>query len=275
LISDILRARPAPRRRRRDLHRRAAQWFQSNGMPLESMRSAVAGELWPLAAAIVLATRREAAGDHEAALTGLRGQGDLARWGPPPGLRERLMITEAALLASAGDGAAARQLLERMGRATTDEGTLAEARVHLLLGDPSTAAAIRERASRAVHARGQVTAAVLDTLLAVAGGHEDRAVDLLEDALVAAVPWSLRRPFLADSGTLRPLLERRIERGTPCRRLRSTSSSGCPTCLLPSPKSGARSPIRSPNGSGRCCGTWRARCRTPRSPLSSTCRTTP
>ena len=50
LISDILRARPAPRRRRRDLHRRAAEWFRSNGMPLEAMRSAVAGELWPLAA---------------------------------------------------------------------------------------------------------------------------------------------------------------------------------------------------------------------------------
>jgi LuxR family maltose regulon positive regulatory protein len=167
-----------------------------------------------LAAAVVLATRREAAGDREAALTGLRGQGDLASWRPPPGLRERWMCTEAALLARAGDGAAARELLERMGRATTKEGMLAAARVHLLLGDRSAAAAIRERASRAVHARGQVTAAVLDTLLAVAGGDEDRAIDRLEDALVAAVPSSLRRPFLADSGTLRPLLERRIERGS-------------------------------------------------------------
>ena len=50
LISDILRARPVPRRRRRDLHRRAAEWFRSNAMPLEAIRSAVAGELWPLAA---------------------------------------------------------------------------------------------------------------------------------------------------------------------------------------------------------------------------------
>ena len=47
LISDILRARPVPRRRRRDLHRRAAEWFRSNAMPLEAIRSAVAGELWP------------------------------------------------------------------------------------------------------------------------------------------------------------------------------------------------------------------------------------
>ena len=49
LISDIVRARPAPRRRRRDLHRRAAEWFQSNGIPLEAVRSAVAGGSgrWP------------------------------------------------------------------------------------------------------------------------------------------------------------------------------------------------------------------------------------
>ena len=70
-----------------------------------------------LAAAIVLAVRREAAGDREAALAGLRAQGDLGGWRPPPGLRERWMLTEAALLARAGDGAAAATLLERMGRA--------------------------------------------------------------------------------------------------------------------------------------------------------------
>ena len=60
LIADILRARPAPRRRRRDLHRRAAEWFRSNGMPLEAIRSAVVGELWPLAA--------DLAGTHALAL---------------------------------------------------------------------------------------------------------------------------------------------------------------------------------------------------------------
>jgi LuxR family transcriptional regulator, maltose regulon positive regulatory protein len=50
LISDILRARPVPRRRRRDGHRRAAEWFRINAMPLEAIRSAVAGEFWPLVA---------------------------------------------------------------------------------------------------------------------------------------------------------------------------------------------------------------------------------
>jgi LuxR family maltose regulon positive regulatory protein len=167
-----------------------------------------------LAAAVVLAARREAAGDREGALRGLRSQGDLASWRPPPGLRERWMVAEAALRARAGDGVAARELLERMGGATTNEGVLASARVHLLLGDLSAAAAIRAGAPRAVHVRGRVTAAVLDTLLAAAAGDEDRAIDRLEDALTAAMPWSLRRPFLAEAGPLRPLLERRIESGS-------------------------------------------------------------
>ena len=167
-----------------------------------------------LAAAVLLATRREAAGDREGALAGLRSQGDLASWRPPPGLRERWVVTEAALLARAGDGGAARELLVRMGRATTDEGVLALARVQLLLGNLSAASDIRAGAARAVHPRGQVTMAVLDTLLAAAGGDEDRAIDRLEDALAAAVPCSLRRPLLAEAGPLRPLLERRIERGS-------------------------------------------------------------
>ena len=126
------------------------------------------------------------------------------------------MVTDAALLARAGDDAAARELLERMGPATTDEGTLAAARVHLLLGDLPTKAAIRASATPAVHVRGRVTTALLDTLLAAATGDEDRAIDRFKDALAAA-PWSLRRPFQAEAGTLRPLLERRIASGSAVR----------------------------------------------------------
>ena len=49
LIADILRARPGGRRERRDLHRRAAEWFRRNDMPLDAIRSAIAGESgrWP------------------------------------------------------------------------------------------------------------------------------------------------------------------------------------------------------------------------------------
>jgi LuxR family maltose regulon positive regulatory protein len=50
LISDLLKARPTSRRTRRDLHRRAAEWYRANGMSLDAIRSAVVGEHWPLAA---------------------------------------------------------------------------------------------------------------------------------------------------------------------------------------------------------------------------------
>jgi LuxR family transcriptional regulator, maltose regulon positive regulatory protein len=40
LIADLLRARPASRRERRDLQRRAAEWFAHNRMPLAAVRAA-------------------------------------------------------------------------------------------------------------------------------------------------------------------------------------------------------------------------------------------
>ena len=167
-----------------------------------------------LAVALILATRRDAAGDREAAITGLRRQAGPDGWRPPPGLGERWVATEAALLARAGAGAAAGELLERIGRPTTAEGMLAVARVHLLLGDLPAAAAIRAAATPARDVRRRVGAAVLDTLLAAAAGDDDQAIHHIEDALTAAMPWSLRRPFLTEPGPLRPLLKRRIEDGS-------------------------------------------------------------
>jgi LuxR family maltose regulon positive regulatory protein len=124
------------------------------------------------------------------------------------------MLTEAALLARAGSGtAAAKLLLQRMGRAVTLEGMIGAARVHLLLGDLEAATTVRASARPADHVRGRATTAVLDALLAAAAGEEDRAGEHLEDALTAAMPSTLRRPFLAEED-LRPLLERRIERGS-------------------------------------------------------------
>lgn len=167
-----------------------------------------------LAAALVLADRREAAGEPEAALAAARDPAGVVGRAPPRGLRERWAATEAALLARAGDGAAAREVLAAMGRATGEDGVLAVARVHLLLGDLPAAAALRATAAPAPHVRGTVTRAVLDTLLAVAAGDPDLAVGHLEDALTAAAPRSLRRPFLAEADMLRPLLARRIESGS-------------------------------------------------------------
>ena len=46
-------AGPAAHRERRDLERRAAEWFSQHAMPLQAISAAVAGELWPLAAQLV------------------------------------------------------------------------------------------------------------------------------------------------------------------------------------------------------------------------------
>jgi LuxR family maltose regulon positive regulatory protein len=167
-----------------------------------------------MAAAIVLANRREAAGDREAALTGLRAQRPPVDWQPPPALRERFMLTEATLYARAKAHDAALGRLEQMGQATTDEGKLTAARVHLLLGDLPTATAIRADVTPPDHVRGHVTTAVLDTLLATAADHEDRASAHLENALVAAARCALRRPFLTDAPLLQPLIKRRVDAGT-------------------------------------------------------------
>jgi LuxR family maltose regulon positive regulatory protein len=53
LLVDLLRARPLPPRRRRDLHRRAAEWFRDHGMPLPAVRAAVEGGIWTLAAELL------------------------------------------------------------------------------------------------------------------------------------------------------------------------------------------------------------------------------
>jgi LuxR family maltose regulon positive regulatory protein len=50
LIADNFRSRPQPRRERQNLQRRAADWHAQHGRPLDAIATAVAGELWPLAA---------------------------------------------------------------------------------------------------------------------------------------------------------------------------------------------------------------------------------
>ena len=53
LIADVLRARITDPRTIRDLHRRAAEWYRRHAMPLEAVRYALRGGLWPLAAEIL------------------------------------------------------------------------------------------------------------------------------------------------------------------------------------------------------------------------------
>ena len=53
LIADVLRTRITQRRMLRDLHRRAAEWYLHQAMPLEAVRYALRGGLWPLAAELL------------------------------------------------------------------------------------------------------------------------------------------------------------------------------------------------------------------------------
>ena len=53
LIADVLRARITRARTLRDLYRRAAEWHLHHLMPLEALRYALRGGLWPLAAELL------------------------------------------------------------------------------------------------------------------------------------------------------------------------------------------------------------------------------
>ncbi|WP_214368806.1 LuxR C-terminal-related transcriptional regulator [Pseudonocardia sp. H11422] len=53
LIADVLRTRISDPRTVRDLHRRAAEWYRMQSMPLDAVRYAVRGGLWSLAADLV------------------------------------------------------------------------------------------------------------------------------------------------------------------------------------------------------------------------------
>jgi LuxR family maltose regulon positive regulatory protein len=162
-----------------------------------------------LAAALVLAAWREAAGDHERALNGLRAtHTQLAPWAPPRGLAEHGMLTEATLLARSGDATAALKVLTALGEPRTEVGAVGLARVRLLLGEIPVAP------PAGPHPRIRLAAYLVDTLAAVAEGAEERALGRLEEALLSAAPHGLRRPFLADAVDLQPRLQQRVERGT-------------------------------------------------------------
>jgi LuxR family maltose regulon positive regulatory protein len=165
--------------------------------------------------ALVRITRRVAVGQHEEALSFLRATlapVDLAAL--PRGLRQSLLVTEATLLARLGDIAGARALLDDLHPPAGSSASLVRARLLLLLGDAAAAAAARRRAEPADHPRARVATGILDSVLALAEHDVERALDRIEDALTAAAPHTLRQPFLWEAAELRPLLERRLERGT-------------------------------------------------------------
>jgi LuxR family maltose regulon positive regulatory protein len=166
-----------------------------------------------LAQSLVLATRRDAGGDTERALAELRAATlRLERWRTPPRpLAEQALLREADLLARAGDARAARALAQRLGPPSTDGGLILAARLHLRLeGADAVAGVVAATTGR--HPRTQTCARIVAALTAAADGDDDGALEHLEDALLAAAPFGLRGPFLAEPELAAPMA-RLVDRG--------------------------------------------------------------
>lgn len=170
-----------------------------------------------LAGALVRSACLEATGDADRALAELRAIGvRLGDWVPPRPLSERWALAEATLLVRTGEADAARALVDRAGPAGaggTGGAALARARLHLNLGDARAAGDVLRRIDTGHHPRSRVGVGIVGALLARTAGDLERALTLVEDALLAAAPFGLRRPFLAEPD-LTDLLARRVERGS-------------------------------------------------------------
>ena len=169
-----------------------------------------------LAAAGFRAARRAAVGDLEQALVGVRAAIDLAERHPiPPPLIDRLLVLQFHLLCRRRDRRGATAALAALRDPDAPEAAMAAARLQLFNDDPFGAERVLASIERTGEpSRLQVSLQVLTALAADARHDADLALDHLENALLAAAPHRLRRPFL-DLGTgLDRLLTARLERGT-------------------------------------------------------------
>jgi len=167
-----------------------------------------------LAAAGLTALRRADAGDPVGALSGLQLTTARLAGSTPPALTDRLLQVEADLLRRIGDIEQAREVLARLRGPATASSARAVARLHLSTGDIAAAEAVlAEFPDDGATVRGRVEGAILRGMIAAA---QDRATALtrLEDALLAAAPLGMRRPFLVEAAELHDLLGARIEAGT-------------------------------------------------------------
>jgi LuxR family transcriptional regulator, maltose regulon positive regulatory protein len=166
-----------------------------------------------LARSLVLAARRDAVGDREEALARLRvAGGRTGSWTPPRPLAEQWFLAEADLLARGGNPAAARAAADRLGAPRTEGGRVAAARLGLHLGDDGVEDSLGTTTASPLP-RVRAGAGVVAALAAERAGEPERALELLEEALLAAAPSELRRPFLAEP-PLADLLRRRTDRGS-------------------------------------------------------------
>lgn len=167
-----------------------------------------------LAAAALTALRQADAGDLEGALTALRSTTASVVGSAPPALADRLLQVEADLLCRSGDLERAGEVLRGSPGPVTAESARALAHLSFRAGDLAAAeAALAPFPDDGATTRGRVEGALLRSVIA---GRQDRAAGLsrLEDALIAAAPIGMRRPFLVHAADLRDLLGARIEAGT-------------------------------------------------------------
>jgi LuxR family maltose regulon positive regulatory protein len=194
----------------RDEHPEADGWLGR----VAEVEAAVPEPHIQLAAAALTALRRADVGDLTGALSGLRLTTERLAGSAPLALADRLLQVEADLLCRVGDVERAGEVLARLRGPATASSARAVARLHLCTGDLAAAeevlAAFPEDGATV---RGRVEGAVLRGVIAAP---RDRAVALarLEDALLAAAPYGMRRPFLVRAADLRDLLGARIESGS-------------------------------------------------------------
>jgi LuxR family maltose regulon positive regulatory protein len=167
-----------------------------------------------LAAAALTALRRADAGDLEGARTGLQAATSRLAGSAPPAVVDRMLLVEAELLRRAGDLQQAATTLAGLHSPGTAHTAHALARLHLGAGDAAAAEqSLAPFPPELATVRQRVDGGIVRTLIA-AGRDRGAALHTLEDALLAAAPMGMRRPFLVESADLRPLLGDRIEAGT-------------------------------------------------------------
>ena len=167
-----------------------------------------------LAAAALNALRRADSGDWAGARTALRAATTELTESAPPVLADRLVLVQAELLRRTGDLRQAADVLTRLRGPATPHTAHAAARLHLATGDAAAAEqSLAPFPSALGTVRQRVEGHILCTLIA-AERDQGAALRLLEDALLAAAPLGMRRPFLVEAAGLRALLGERIEAGT-------------------------------------------------------------
>jgi LuxR family maltose regulon positive regulatory protein len=166
-----------------------------------------------LAAAALGALLRAATGDRQGAIRALRATTGRIAEAAPPIFTDRLLLVEAELLGGMGDLRQAGEVLAGLGGPSSVHAAQAIARLHLATGDIASAEEALDRYPARNAVRHQVYGGVLRALLADAR-NDGSALRHLEDALLAAAPEGMRRPFLVEAARLAPLLGDRVEAGT-------------------------------------------------------------